>query len=99
MQHATFFILSSRSVSGGFPLVDCSPCLLVCRCPIVMFLDFSRCLLINFSVRPGHVFNKTCLMALRILSVVGLNSDACKYCTSYGFDVCSIMLFITDYDC
>ena len=34
------FILSSRSVSGGFSMVDCVPFLIVGRCPIVVFIDF-----------------------------------------------------------
>ena len=92
-------ILSSRYVSGGFSLVDCSPCILMFRCPIVVFLDFSRCLLIIVLVRPGRVFRNPYLMALTRLSVVGMNSDACKYCARYGFDVCAIILFITDDGC
>ena len=35
-------LLSSRSVSGGFSLVDFSHCLLTQMCPIIVFLDFSR---------------------------------------------------------
>ena len=76
-------IFYSRYVSGGFSLVDCNPCLLLCRCPIVVFLDFSRCFLMSFSVRPGHVFRKSCLIALRRLAVVGMKSSACKYWASY----------------
>ena len=33
-------VLSSKYVSRGVSLVDCSPCLLMCTCPIVVFLDF-----------------------------------------------------------
>ena len=100
MQNATFvLILSFSSISGLFSLVGCRPCLLMCRCTIFMFLDFSRCLLIVFLVRPVHVFRKPCLVALVRIAVVDMNSDACKYCASYGFDVCSRMLFITAAGC
>ena len=100
MQNNTFvLIFFSRSVSDGFYLVDCSPCILMCRCPIVVLLHFSICLLISFSVRPGHVFRKPCLMDLMRLFVVGLNSATCKYCDISGFDVCVRMLIVTDSDC
>ena len=58
MKNTTFFLLSSRCVSGRFSLVDCIPYLLVRKYPIVMFLDFSIFFLISFSVRPGQVFSK-----------------------------------------
>ena len=64
------------------------------RCPIVVLLAFSVCLLISFLVRPCHVFSKPCLMTLARISVVGINSAACKYCASSGSDFCDIMLFI-----
>ena len=51
----------------------------------------------SFSVRPGHIFRKPFLIALRRISVVGVNSSACKYCASYGLDACSIMLFTAVY--
>ena len=96
MKYTIFvLILSSGSVSGVFSLVDCNPCLLLFRCPIVVFIDFSRCFLISFSVRPGQVFRKPCLIALSILSVVVLKSATCKYCSSSDFEVCSRMLFTT----
>ena len=41
----------------------------------------------SFSVRPGHIFRKPCLIALRRLAVVGLKSSACKYWASSGFEV------------
>ena len=94
-----FFLLYSRSVSGGFSLVDFIPCLLMCKCPIVVFLDFYRCLLISFLVRLGHIFRYPCLMALMILAVVGLNSAACEYCDSSGFDAWPIILLITAAGC
>ena len=100
VQYTTLvFILSSRSVSGGFYLVDCNPYLLMCRCPIVVFLYLSRCFLISFSVRPGQVFMNPCLIALRRLAVVGLRSFACKYLASSGFEFFAIMLFTTFSDC
>ena len=100
MQYTTFvLILSSRYISGGFSLVDCNPCLLMCRCTIVVFLDLSRRFLMSFYVRPGHVFRKSCLTDLRRLSVVGLRSAACKYWDSYGFEVCDRMLYTTFSDC
>ena len=43
----------------------------------------------SFSVRPGHVFRIPCLIALRILAVVGLKISACKYWASSGFEVCA----------
>ena len=96
VQYNTFvLILSSRSLSGGFCLVECNPCLLMWRCTIFVFLDYSRCFLIIFSVRSSHLFRKTYLIALRRLDVVGLRSAACKYCSSYGFEVCPRMLFTT----
>ena len=92
-------ILYSKSASGGFPLVDCNPCLLMCRCPIVVFLDLSRCFLISFSVRPGQVFRKPCLIVLRRLYVFGMKSATYKYWNSYGFEVCTRMLFTAFSDC
>ena len=74
-------------------MVDSNPCLLMCTCPIVVFLDFSRCFLISFSVRPGQVLRKPCLISLRILALVGSKSAACKYCDSSGFEVCARTLF------
>ena len=70
---------SSRSVSIFFFLVDFSSCRLMCRCPIVVFIDFCRCFLVNPSVRPVHVLRKPRVIALRRLVVVGLNSAAWKY--------------------
>ena len=53
----------------------------------------------DFSVRPGHVFIKPCLITLRIVAVVGLKSSACEYWASYGFEVSSRILFTTFSDC
>ena len=38
-------LLSFRSVSGGFSLVDCIPSILVFRCPIVMLINFPNILI------------------------------------------------------
>ena len=85
VQSTTFVLIFSFGyVSGGFRLVDCNTCLLMCRCPIFLFLDFSRVFFITFSVRPGQVFMKPFLNALKRLYVVGLNIAACKYWASYG---------------
>ena len=100
MKYTTLVLtFSSGSVSGGFSFVNCNPCLLVCRCPIFLLLDLSRCFLMSFSVRPGQVFRKPCLIYLRRLAVVGMKIAACKYWASSGFEVCAIMLFTTFSDC
>ena len=100
VQNTTFvLILSSRYLSGDFSLVDFSPCLLVWRCPMVVFLGFKRWLLISFSLRPCHVFSKPCLITLRKIVVVGLKSSAFKNCNSSDFYVCAMILFVTDSDC
>ena len=70
----------------------------MCKYPIVLFLNFSRCFLRSFPMRPGQVFRKPCLIAFRILAVVELKSAACKYLSSCGFDVYARMLFTTFYD-
>ena len=94
VQYTTFVVIfSSWSVSGGFSLVGFSPFILVFRCLIFIFIDFSRCFLISFSVRLNQVFRKPCLIELGILAVVELKSSACKYWTSYVFEVCAIILF------
>ena len=100
VKNTTFvMVFSSKSVSGGFPLVDCSPFILMCRCPIVVFLDFSMCFLMSFYVRTGHVFREHFLISLSRLDVVGLNNYACKYWYISGLDVCARILFTTVSDC
>ena len=100
VQYTTFvFIFSFRYVSIGFSLVDCNSSIFLCRCPIVVFLDFSRCFLMSFSVRPGQVFRKPCLVSLKILAVVGLKSNSCKYWGSSGFEFCSRNFLTTFSDC
>ena len=79
--------LSFRYVSKRFFMVDCSPCRLIFRCPIVVLIDFSICLVINPSVRSSHVLRKLILIALISLVFLGLKSVACKYCDSYGLVV------------
>ena len=94
VQNTTFFLLLfSKSVYGGFSLVYCSPCLLVFRFLIVVFLYFSRCFLVSFSVRPGQVFRKPCLIDLRRIYVVGLKSAAWRYCNRSGLVLWSRILF------
>ena len=44
----------------------------MCRCTIVVFLDFSRCFLMSFSVTSDHVFRKPCLIASSRLTEIGL---------------------------
>ena len=70
----------------------------MCRCPIVVFLDFSIFLLISFSVRPDQVFRKPCLVYLRRIYVVGMKISAWRYCASSGFGAWSRILFVT-YSC
>ena len=96
LQNTTFvLILSSSYVSGVVSLVYFIPCHLMCRCPIVVFLDLLRCFFMVFYVRPVHVFRKPCLINLRRLAIVGLKSDACKYWDSSGFEVYARMLCTT----
>ena len=71
-----------------------APVLSCAGVPLSCSLIFSKCLLISFLVRPVP-----CLMTLVRIYVVGMNSAACKYFASYGFDVCTIMLFITAAGC
>ena len=96
MQNTTFILIfSSKSVPGGFSLVDCIPYLFMCRCPIFLLLDFLRCFLISFLVRPGHIFRKPCLIALRRLDVSGMKGAACRYYDNSGIELCNRMLFTT----
>ena len=55
-------------------MVDFSTCLIMCRCPIVVLIDFLGCFLTRFHVRPGKVLRKSCFIALISLAVVGLKS-------------------------
>ena len=71
----------------------------MCRCPIVVFINFSRCLLMKFSVILVQVFWKPFLIALKRLDVVGMKNEACIYCDSYSFVVWAMMLFSITSDC
>ena len=52
----------------------------------------------SFSERPGHVFRKHFLIALRRLAVVGRKSATFKYWDSSGLK-CSRLFFTTFSDC
>ena len=85
VQNITFVLhLSSRYIYGGFSLVGCSPCILMCEFPIVVFIYFSIFLFINPSVRPGKLLRKPSLIALRRLVAVGLKRVAWRYYASSG---------------
>ena len=92
-------LLVSRAISGGFSLVGCSSFFYNVQVFHFSVPHFSICLLISFSVRPGHVPRKPCLINLMRLAVVGMNSAAYIYCASSGFDVYTIILFITAGGC
>ena len=68
-------------------------------CPIVVLPDFSKFFLVRFSVRSGQVFRKPCLIALRSIYVVVLNSSAWRYCASSGLVVWARILFASDSYC
>ena len=98
--HKTTLVLhlSSRYVSGGLFLVYYSPCLIMCRFPIVVFIYFSILFFVNPSLRPGQVLSKPIFIYLRMLVVVELKSVTCKYCAGSSLVVWSIMLFTTIFD-
>ena len=91
-------LLYYRSVSGVFSLVDFSPCLLMCRYPILMFIYFPRCFVMSVLVRPGKVFRKPCLIYLRRIDDVGMKNAAWRYCDSADLVVWISMLFTTTSD-
>ena len=80
-------------------LVDCSPCHLICRCPIIFFVYFSICLMINSFVSTGRILRKPCLIDFSRPVVVALHNVAWKYCANYGLFVLSIILFNTVFYC
>ena len=82
-----FLQLYSRYVSGVVFLIDYSPCCFMCRCPIIVFIYFSRWFLINPYVMPGYVLRKTLFITLRKLVVFGLNRVEWKYCDNNVFVV------------
>ena len=88
-------VLSYRTISGGFYLVDFSPCLPMWRYTIVVLIEFYRCFFMSFYVRPVQVLRKPCFIALRRLDFVGLKSSAWRYCASSNFVVWDRMLFAT----
>ena len=98
-KHYIFFLLSSRSRSGGFSLVDCIPCLLVCRCPILVLVYFLICFLMRLAMSPDQVFSKPCLVVLRRLAAVGVKIASWRYCASSSVVVWDRMLIITSYYC
>ena len=87
--------LYSSSVSGVLFLVHYSPCCLMCRCPVVVFIDFSRWSFINPYMRPGHFLRKPILIALRRLFVIRIKSAALKYCANSCLVVWARILFTT----
>ena len=76
-------------------MIDFSPCLLMCRCPIVIFITFYICFFINTSMRPVQVLRKPCFITLRRTIVFGLKSAAWKYCAGSGLVVWARILFST----
>ena len=78
---------------------DYNPCILLCRFPIVVILDFSRCFLIRFSVKPSQVFTEPYLITLIRTAVFGMNSATRKFLASSGFKFCSRILFTKFSDC
>ena len=99
-QKSTFVLqFPYRSVSGVVFMVDFIPCRFMFRCPIVVPVYSSRCLLINTSVRPVHVLSKKLLIAFSRLVVVEINSAAWKYFVSYGLVVWARILFTTGFYC
>ena len=85
----TKFVLHfySMSVSGAFSMVDYITFLLMCRCPIVLLIYFSRCFFIKTSTKPLLVLSKPSFIYLRRLVVVGLKSAEWRYCVSSGLVV------------
>ena len=52
-----------KSISGDFYLFGCNPNLLLCRCNIVVLIDFSVCLFIKPSARLGQFLRKSSLIS------------------------------------
>ena len=92
-------LFSYRSFSASFSLVDCSTSLIIFRGTIVVSIDFSLCFLMRFSVRPGQVFSKHCLIALRRVAVVRMKRVAWRYCASSDLVVWIRMQFTTATNC
>ena len=79
-------------------MVYCIPCLLMCRCPIVVFIDFSILLCINPSMRPDYILRKPSLISLRRLIVVRLKLWHRNIVIVLFLVVWYIMLFNTIFD-
>ena len=56
-------------------------------------LEFFKVFRDDLFCEAQSILQKTCLIALSRLVVVGLKSVACKYWTSSGFEVCTRILF------
>ena len=95
--HKTILIfhLSSMSISGGFYMVDCSPCLIMRRCRIVMLVYLSLCFFITPYMMHGQFLSKPSLIAFGRLVVVRMKSFPWIYCASSGLVVFTRMLFST----
>ena len=91
-------LLSLRSVSISFFLMDYTPCLFMWRCPIVVLMELSGCFMMNLSYRPGYDFRKLCLMAFISLVLVRINIAAWYYLASsclvaWASTFCSAAMF------
>ena len=66
--------------------------------PLLGFLIFQGTFwvffLLGLAMSSGNLF-----IVLRSLDVVGMNSNAFKYCSGYSLDVCARILFVTASDC
>ena len=80
-------------------MVDCSTCLLMCSCPIVVFLDFFKMLLDNLFCEACPSLQELCLIALSRLAVVELKSAAWRNCDSYGLVVWDRKSFVAASEC
>ena len=100
LSYNTTFVcnLSYRSVSGVVLMVDFSPYNFMCRCTIVLFVDFSICFFINPSVRSVHVLRKPFLISLIRIVDFGINSVAWKYCANSGLVIWDRILFTAGFD-
>ena len=67
------------------------------RCTIVVFIYFSKFLLIDTFLRPVHVLRKPFFIDLRRIVAVGISSFAWKYYANYGLVFWYIILFTTGF--
>ena len=96
---ALVLYLSSRSVYVCFFIVDCSPCLLTCRCTLVVLINFSICFFTNSSMRPDQVLSKPSFIYLRMIFVGDIKSSAWKYCAGYGLVIYDRIFFTSSVYC